>query len=96
MIAYIDPKLFHQKRNNHQIQSYSLNKKSNIYSLGVILWEISSGRSPFYNESSDIDLDLKILQGLRESPITNTPEEYVKIYTGKYNLILHNFNMMVY
>ncbi|GBC22527.2 kinase-like domain-containing protein [Rhizophagus irregularis DAOM 181602=DAOM 197198] len=89
MVAYIDPKLFEQKRsNNHQTQSYSLNKKSNIYSVGVLLWEISSGRPPFCNEPSDISnigLDLKILQGLREKPVANTPEDYVKIYIDCWN-----------
>ncbi|UZO14381.1 uncharacterized protein OCT59_005840 [Rhizophagus irregularis] len=87
MVAYIiDPKLFEQKRiNNHQIPLYLLNKKSNIYSIGVFLWEISSGQSSFYNESSDTCLDLKILQGLREKPVANTPIDYVKIYIDCWN-----------
>ncbi|EXX54579.1 uncharacterized protein OCT59_024301 [Rhizophagus irregularis] len=89
MIAYVDPKLIEQKRiNNHQTQSYSLNKKSNIYSIGVLLWEISSGQPPFCNEPTDISnigLDLRILQGLREKPVVNTPEDYIKIYTDCWN-----------
>jgi hypothetical protein len=31
-------------------------------------------------------LAMNILQGLRETPIPNTPKGYVKIYSGKYNL----------
>jgi serine/threonine protein kinase len=86
MIAYVDPQIFNRKSDiDNQIQVYSLNKKSNIYGLGVLLWELSSGQSPFCNEPNDIGLAMKILQGLREVPITNTPEKYVKIYTGKYN-----------
>jgi hypothetical protein len=86
MIAYVDPKIFDQKSNNHR--PYSLNKKSDIYSIGVLLWELSSGRPPFCNElsnTSDIGLALEILQGLREAPVSNTPEDYVKLYSGKYH-----------
>jgi serine/threonine protein kinase len=79
VIPYVDPKFY-----NDQIQKYSLNKKSDVYSVGILLWEISSGQPPFCNESYDIDLAMKILQGLREKAIPDTPEDYVKIYTGKY------------
>ncbi|RGB31026.1 kinase-like domain-containing protein [Rhizophagus diaphanus] len=58
---------------------------SNIYSIGVFLCEISSGQSPFYNEPSDTCLDLKILQGLREKPVANTPIDYAKIYIDCWN-----------
>ncbi|RGB34708.1 kinase-like domain-containing protein [Rhizophagus diaphanus] len=86
MVAYIDPKLFEKKRiNNHQAPLYLLNKKSNIYSIGVLLWEISSGQSPFCNEPSDTCLDLKILHGLREKPVANTPIGYAKIYIDCWN-----------
>ncbi|GBB95882.1 hypothetical protein RclHR1_26380004 [Rhizophagus clarus] len=80
--AYVDPQIFN---NDNQMQVYSLNKKSDIYSIGVLLWEISSGRPPLCNESYDVNLSLKILQGLREMPIPNTPEDYVKIYTDCWN-----------
>ncbi|PKK56282.1 hypothetical protein RhiirC2_800372 [Rhizophagus irregularis] len=49
---------------------YLLNKKSAVYSIGVLLWEISSC----------------ILQGLRETPIHDTPEEYLRIYTDCWNI----------
>ncbi|CAG8557564.1 13190_t:CDS:2, partial [Dentiscutata heterogama] len=32
------------------IETYKLNKSSDIYSIGVLLWEISSGIIPFKNE----------------------------------------------
>ena len=63
---------------------YSLNEKSDIYSVGVLLWEISSGQPPFCNEPYDIGLAMEIsIQGYREKPVPNTPESYVKIYTGE-------------
>ncbi|RIA84013.1 kinase-like domain-containing protein [Glomus cerebriforme] len=87
MVTYVDPKLFNRKRNsNNKLQIYSLNEKSDVYSTGILLWEISSGRPPFYDEPHDAGLTIEILQGLRETPIPNTSEDYIKIYTGNYNL----------
>ena len=85
IIPYVDPKSFSRQRNNNN--KYSLNEKSDIYSVGVLLWEISSGRPPFYNDGKpyDLGLALDILQGFRETPVPDTPEGYLKIYTGKYN-----------
>ncbi|GBC02721.1 hypothetical protein RclHR1_04780008 [Rhizophagus clarus] len=86
MVAYVDPQIFNIKGgSNNKAQTYSLNKKCNIYSIGILLWEISSGRPPFYNESYNTYLSKEILQGLREKPIPNTPKEYVKIYTDCWN-----------
>ena len=64
---------------------YSLNEKSDVYSIGVLLWEISSGKPPFYSEGEqyDVGLVLDISQGLRESTVPDTPEDYVKVYTSK-------------
>jgi serine/threonine protein kinase len=81
MIPYVDPKKF------NQVKVYSLNKKSDVYSVGVLLWEISSGQPPFCSEPYDIPLALKILQGTRETHIPDTPIEYKKIYEGNYCII---------
>jgi serine/threonine protein kinase len=82
VIPYFDPKSFNRQKNK-----YILNEKSDIYSVGVLLWEISSGRQPYGEDKSyDISLALEILQGHRETPVPDTPEDYIKIYTGKYNL----------
>ena len=78
IIPYIDPKKFYS-------QSYSLNEKSDVYSIGMLLWEISSGQQPF-KDISHYSLIVRISKGLRETPIPNTPEDYVKIYTGNYIL----------
>ncbi|RIA90859.1 hypothetical protein C1645_768736 [Glomus cerebriforme] len=57
-----------------------MDEKSDIYSLGVVLWEISSHRAPFLKEDC-VHLSFKIIQGLRENPVKGTPMEYIEIYT---------------
>ncbi|EXX66379.1 uncharacterized protein OCT59_024435 [Rhizophagus irregularis] len=80
VVPYIDPKKFSNK-------SYSLNKKSDVYSIGVLLWEISSGKPPFYLEEESYDdcLSVQIMQGHRETTVPDTPIEYVKLYTECWN-----------
>ena len=88
VIPYVDPKIFSRRRNkSNQTPVYSLNKKSDVYSVGMILWEISSGNPPFYieGESYGIDLALEISQGLKETIVPNTPTDYANLYAGKYN-----------
>ncbi|PKY24657.1 kinase-like protein [Rhizophagus irregularis] len=85
MITHIDPRIFNRKSDSNNKIKLSLNKKSNIYSIGIILWEISSGQPPFYNELHDVGLAMKISQGLREKPVPNIFEDYIKIYTDCWN-----------
>ncbi|CAB4379580.1 unnamed protein product [Rhizophagus irregularis] len=81
LIPYADPKSF-----NSTTELYLLNKKSDVYSIGVLLWEISSGQPPFQGRPYDVGLALGILQGLRETPIPNTSIDYIKIYTDCWNI----------
>ena len=82
IIPYIDPKSLNDKQ-------YKLNEKSDIYSIGVLMWQISSGRQPFKDKGFDYDLKLSIniLNGLREETINETPDEYSNLYKGKQILI---------
>ena len=73
VIPYIDPKKF---------SGDNLNKKSDVYSVGILLWEISSGFPPFRDETHDITLVCKISQGQRETVIPGTPVDYFNLYTG--------------
>ncbi|PKK79205.1 hypothetical protein RhiirC2_860769 [Rhizophagus irregularis] len=62
--------------------SYKLNEKSDIYSLRVIYWELTSHSSPFnYGTRNDhTSIMLTILNGLREDPIENTNVIFVGLY----------------
>lgn len=71
-IPYIDPRCINIKE-----------KKSDIYSLGVIFWELSSGKKPFADNEYDSPLAMKIEKGLREGIIERTPEKYSNLYTSK-------------
>ncbi|UZO03491.1 uncharacterized protein OCT59_023898 [Rhizophagus irregularis] len=77
MIPYIDPKAI--------TDNLKLNEKSDVYSIGVLLWEISSGKPPFHEENYDLSLMYKISQGRREEIISDTPNDYSDLYTECWN-----------
>ncbi|RHZ83712.1 hypothetical protein Glove_88g34 [Diversispora epigaea] len=66
MYAYSDPEYL---RNSIK---YKRDKASDIYSLGVLFWELSSGRPPFDNK-----LILEILEIVKS-------EDYIKIYSNSW------------
>ena len=80
LIPYLDPKSL--SNNENQCQNYKLNKKSDVYSIGVLMWRISSGHEPFKDKDYDVGLAIAICHGLREEIIDGTPVEYSKLYTG--------------
>jgi hypothetical protein len=63
-----------------------------VYSVGVLLWEISSGRPPFESELYDTNLINKILQGYRETIVLDTSTNYSNLYIGKND----SFNIIIY
>uniref|UniRef100_U9T840 Protein kinase domain-containing protein n=2 Tax=Rhizophagus irregularis TaxID=588596 RepID=U9T840_RHIID len=79
IVPYIDPKKFDMNI------EYSLNEKSDVYSIGVLLWEISSGQIPFKDVFYDVCLATKIFQGQREQTIDGTPDEYTRLYKECWN-----------
>ncbi|CAG8598398.1 10900_t:CDS:2, partial [Cetraspora pellucida] len=74
---YIDPQYLQSSK------TYNLNKSSDIYSIGVLIWEISSRTIPFRSEFSNVSSLLKaiIIDRKRETAVLGTPKAYEKIYT---------------
>src|SRR5439155_17911659 len=54
-------------------------KKSDIYSFGILMSEISTGQQPFNNKAHDHGLMLKICEGLRPGFSNNTPKFYIEL-----------------
>ena len=50
--------------------------KSDIYSIGMLMWEISSGQQPFNNYKLNVDLAINIINGIRPKIVPGTPLEY--------------------
>src|SRR6185312_1087633 len=71
--AYRDPLSFKDEPYKHR-----KNKKSDIFSLGVLLWEISSGKIPCKDCASVTENRKK---GYRDPPFPGTPETYVQLYS---------------
>ncbi|POG72937.1 kinase-like domain-containing protein [Rhizophagus irregularis DAOM 181602=DAOM 197198] len=51
-------------------------KASDIYSIAMLMWEISSGQPPFINYEHDYDLAMNIINGIRPRIVSGTPLEY--------------------
>jgi serine/threonine protein kinase len=52
---------------------------ADIYSVGIVMTELSSGKPPFYNKKHDLSLSLAICNGLRPEFGKGTPEFYKKL-----------------
>jgi serine/threonine protein kinase len=50
--------------------------KSDIYSIAILIWEISSGQPPFVNYEHNYDLAMNIVNGIRSKIVPGTPFEY--------------------
>ncbi|RIB22661.1 kinase-like domain-containing protein, partial [Gigaspora rosea] len=72
--AYIEPQCIIQCE-----QKVKRDKKSDIYSLGVLFWELTSGVPPFYGLSKFATWD-KIRDYKREKTIAYTPTNYMNLY----------------
>jgi serine/threonine protein kinase len=58
---------------------------SDIYSFSMIMWEFTSGITPFNNRAHDFQLSLSICKGERPEIIENTPQCYVDLMKKCWN-----------
>ncbi|KAG0258496.1 hypothetical protein BG011_003269 [Mortierella polycephala] len=63
-----------------QNPTYTYNAKCDIYSLGVIFWELSSCVIPFEMQLQDVMLAVNIIAGVREKTVSGTAVEYEMLY----------------
>jgi len=69
-LPYIAPEVIVRKEYTYE---------SDIYSIGMLMWEISSGQPPFSVYDHDYDLAMKIVNGMRPRVIPGTPLKYKKL-----------------
>ena len=68
IIPYVSPEIL-------QGQKYT-----DIYSFGMIMWELMTGRRPFWDQIHDTDLIIRICDGSRPpAVVTNAPEGYIEL-----------------
>ncbi|EXX54526.1 kinase-like domain-containing protein [Rhizophagus irregularis DAOM 181602=DAOM 197198] len=66
-LPYIAPEVINEKE-------YTL--KSDIYSIAMLMWEISSGQPPFINYEHDCNLAINIINDMRPKVISEIRSEY--------------------
>lgn len=66
---------------------------SDLYSFAMIMWELTSGISPFYYyRTHDVNLSLSICEGTRPEIIDGTPQCYIDLMnTSEVKLIIENW-----
>ncbi|RIA81190.1 kinase-like domain-containing protein [Glomus cerebriforme] len=70
VIPYVAPEVF---------KGSTFSKESDVYSMGMIMWELTTGCKPFANVKHDIHLVYKILDGERPKITEDTPKCYADL-----------------
>ena len=70
MISYIIPEIF---------KGFAFSKESDVYSMGMIMWELTTGCKPFADVEHDYHLVYRILNGERPEITEDTPECYANL-----------------
>ncbi|UZO06606.1 uncharacterized protein OCT59_026920 [Rhizophagus irregularis] len=70
VIPYIAPEIF---------KGSAFSKESDIYSLGMIMWELTTGCKPFANVEHDHCLIFNIIDGVRPEITEDTPECFANL-----------------
>ncbi|RIA99853.1 kinase-like domain-containing protein, partial [Gigaspora rosea] len=55
---------------------------SDVYSFGIIMWEVSSGRLAFSDKNHDFGFLTEVCNGLRPTVAKDMPEYYVDLMKG--------------
>ncbi|RHZ53155.1 hypothetical protein Glove_450g24 [Diversispora epigaea] len=61
------------------LNKYQYSQASDIYSVGVIMWVISTGKRPFANRAYNAELAVDIFNGLRLKINKDTPQCYLEL-----------------
>src|SRR6266496_5374700 len=70
VLPYIAPEI---------LRGQNYTKASDIYSFGIIMYEVISGLPPYHDVSHDINLAIKICQGLRPKLNIKVPQLIVHL-----------------
>ncbi|GBB98846.1 hypothetical protein RclHR1_03340007 [Rhizophagus clarus] len=70
IIPYVAPEV---------LQGKKYTRASDIYSFGMIMWEVMVGRRPFWDRKHDTELIIEICDGLRPPIVTNAPDGYIDL-----------------
>ncbi len=70
IVSYIAPEILQGKKNT---------KKSDVYSVGMLMWEIFAGRPPFDDIAHDCYLIFQICKGLRPPTLPEIPDDYAQM-----------------
>ncbi len=76
IISYMAPEI---------LQGKEYTTASDIYSFGMIMWELITGRMPFWDQKDDVEFIIKICKGFRPSIITNAPKGYIELMQECWN-----------
>ncbi|RIA85965.1 kinase-like domain-containing protein [Glomus cerebriforme] len=76
IIPYVSPEV---------LQGQKYTKASDIYSFGMIMWELMTGRRPFWDKIHDTDLIIEICDGFRPPIVTDAPEGYIELMKECWN-----------
>ncbi|KAF0505659.1 kinase-like protein [Gigaspora margarita] len=68
-----------------QDHNFKRGKPCDIYSLGMLFWEISSGISPLNGKEKIEIYQCVVDRGERELPIDGTPSDYISLYRNARN-----------
>jgi serine/threonine protein kinase len=76
VIPYIAPEIF---------KGVSFSKASDVYSMSMIMWELTTGCKPFNNIEHNVDLIYKIIDGKRPKITEDTPEDFSNLMKKCWN-----------